>query len=214
MRSLNGGWHGLAGWGCFRRFPEASAGLRSDDGANSLSNARSSVAAADIRLAELRHVSEIPGAAGFPRFLAGKARGAAVLCHRGAFAADQAGGASRRERSVSAALRRRFPFFVLASPDQRKAGGHGMARQKAASRSAARPAVKKKWTGLRGAAKTSSRKAIKSKGRGVASAKPKARPKQRIAISHHREEDFKADGLRAYAHYRHLGIKDATQGLA
>jgi hypothetical protein len=29
-----------------------------------------------------------------------------------------------------------------------------------------------------------------------------ARPKQRIAISHHREEDFKADGLRAYAHYR------------
>jgi mannose-6-phosphate isomerase-like protein (cupin superfamily) len=89
-----------------------------------------------------------------------------------------------------------------------------MARQKAASRSAARPAVKKKWTGLRGAAKTSSRKPIKSKGRGVASAKPKPRPKQRIAVSHHRDEDFKADGLRAYAQYRDLGIKDATHGLA
>lgn len=89
-----------------------------------------------------------------------------------------------------------------------------MARQKATSRAAARPAVKKKWTGLRSAAKSSARKAIKSKGRGASTAKTKARPKQRIAISHHREEDFKADGLRAYAKYRDLGIKDATHGLA
>src|SRR5690349_23589464 len=88
-----------------------------------------------------------------------------------------------------------------------------MAKQKAASRSAAQPAVKKKWTGLRKAAKPSARKAIKSKGR-TGAAKPKARPKQRIAVSHHREEDFKTDGLRAYAHYRDLGIKDATHGLA
>jgi len=88
-----------------------------------------------------------------------------------------------------------------------------MAKQKASSRAAARTAVKKKWTGLRGAAKTSARKAIKSKGRTTA-AKTKARPKQRIAVSHHRNEDFKADGLRAYAHYRDLGIKDATHGLA
>ena len=42
----------------------------------------------------------------------------------------------------------------------------------------------------------------------------RARPKQRIAISHHRDEDFKADGLRAYAHYRDLGIADASHGLA
>ena len=98
-----------------------------------------------------------------------------------------------------------------------------MARQKATSRSAAQTAVKKKWTGLRGAAKTSARKTIKSKGRSAATskslasksvAKPKARPKQRIAVSHHREEDFKADGLRAYAKYRDLGIKDATRGAA
>ena len=88
-----------------------------------------------------------------------------------------------------------------------------MAKQKATSRSAAQPAVKKKWTGLRNAAKPSARKAIKSKGRASA-AKTKARPKQRIAISHHREEDFKSDGLRAYAKYRDLGIKEATHGLA
>ena len=45
--------------------------------------------------------------------------------------------------------------------------------------------------------------------------KPAAkRPKQRIAISHHREEDFKADGLRTYAQYRDLGIASATGGLA
>src|SRR5262245_29940606 len=88
-----------------------------------------------------------------------------------------------------------------------------MAKQKATSRSAAQPAVKKKWTGLRNAAKPSARKAVKSKARATA-AKTKARAKQQIAVSHHREEDFKADGLRAYAKYRDLGIKDATHGLA
>ena len=89
-----------------------------------------------------------------------------------------------------------------------------MARQKAASPPPARPAVKKKWTGHKTAAKSSSRKTIKSKARAVPTAKPRTRPKQRIAISHHREEDFKADGLRTYAKYRDLGIADATHGLA
>ena len=96
-----------------------------------------------------------------------------------------------------------------------------MAKQKATSKAAAKTAVKKKWTGLGTSTKSSARKTIKSKGR-VAAAKPKvakkaatkARPKQRIAISHHREEDFKADGLRTYAHYRDLGIAAATHGLA
>ena len=93
-----------------------------------------------------------------------------------------------------------------------------MAKQKAASRPAAQTAVKKKWSGHKTAAKSSARKTVKSKARGVPAAKPKpakkARPKQRIAISHHREEDFKADGLRTYAQYRDLGIADATHGLA
>src|SRR5512139_2900882 len=91
-----------------------------------------------------------------------------------------------------------------------------MASKKVASRAAAQPAVKKKWSGHKAAAKSSARKAVKSKARGAAKAKPvkKARPKQRIAVSHHREEDFKADGLRAYAQYRDLGIGDATHGLA
>ena len=89
-----------------------------------------------------------------------------------------------------------------------------MAKQKATSRAVAKTAVKKKWTGLRSTAKSSSRKSIKSKARNAPAAKPKPRPKQRIAISHHREEDFKADGLRTYAKYRDLGIADASHGLA
>ena len=92
-----------------------------------------------------------------------------------------------------------------------------MAKQKATSKAAAKTAVRKKWTGLGSAAKPAARKTIKSKGRAFAAkTKPasKARPKQRIAISHHREEDFKADGLRTYAQYRDLGIADATHGLA
>ena len=86
-------------------------------------------------------------------------------------------------------------------------------RKTAASRPAARPAVTKKWTGRHDATKSSTRKTIKSKARSVP-AKPRTKPKQRIAVSHHREEDFKADGLRAYARYRDLGIADATSGLA
>ncbi len=99
-----------------------------------------------------------------------------------------------------------------------------MAKQKAASRAAAQTAVRKKWTGHKAASKSSARKTVKSKARGLPAVKPKAakaakaktktRPKQRIAISHHREEDFKADGLRTYAKYRDLGISAASHGLA
>ena len=84
--------------------------------------------------------------------------------------------------------------------------------KKPAERAATKSAAQKK-SPRKAAAKTTARRKLKSKGRAPAPAK-KARPKQRVAISHHREEDFKADGLRAYAQYRDLGIADATHGLA
>src|SRR4029078_8968127 len=71
--------------------------------------------------------------------------------------------------------------------------------------------------GAKAVARSSARKAVKAKARTTpAKAVPKkpARPKQRIALSHHREEDFKADGLRTYAKYRDLGIAEASHGLA
>ncbi|OKO90780.1 cupin [Bradyrhizobium sp. NAS80.1] len=88
--------------------------------------------------------------------------------------------------------------------------------KKVKSRSAAQTAVKKR-SGTKSAARSSARKAVKAKARATtakSSTKKPARPKQRIAVSHHREEDFKTDGLRAYAKYRDLGIADATHGLA
>ena len=42
----------------------------------------------------------------------------------------------------------------------------------------------------------------------------KARRTHKFVKSHLRPEDFKADGLRTYAHYRDLGVKDATGGMA
>jgi mannose-6-phosphate isomerase-like protein (cupin superfamily) len=89
-----------------------------------------------------------------------------------------------------------------------------MAKQKPTSRAAARTAAQKKSPARKTAAKSTSRKQIKSKGRAPSPAKARARPKQRIAISHYRDEDFKADGLRTYAHYRDLGIAAASHGLA
>jgi hypothetical protein len=91
-----------------------------------------------------------------------------------------------------------------------------MAKQKPTSRAAARTAAQKKSPARKTgktAAKSSSRKPIK-KTRGVPAAKPPRRPKQRIAVSHYRDEDFKPDGLRSYAHYRDLGIAAASHGLA
>jgi mannose-6-phosphate isomerase-like protein (cupin superfamily) len=92
-----------------------------------------------------------------------------------------------------------------------------MAKQKPTSRAASRSAAQKKSparkTASKTAAKSTARKKLKTKARAAAPAR-RARPKQRIAISHHRDEDFKADGLRAYAKYRDLGIAEASQGLA
>lgn len=84
--------------------------------------------------------------------------------------------------------------------------------KKVKSRSAAQAAIKKRSV-AKSAARSTARKAVKAKAGVTAPTKP-ARPKQRIVVSHHREEDFKADGLRAYAKYRDLGIAEATHGLA
>jgi len=89
---------------------------------------------------------------------------------------------------------------------------------KPASRAAAKSRATKKSAQAKSparkeAAKASARKKLSASGR--AQARPRRIvPKQRVAISHHRDEDFKADGLRAYAKYRDLGIADATGGLA
>src|SRR5262249_16113382 len=92
-------------WGRFRRFPEAVAGIWADDGKDPLSDAGSSLAAADLCLAELRSLSEISGADGFPGVLVGEARRSAVLGDGRAFQSDQAGRASRGRRSVPAELK-------------------------------------------------------------------------------------------------------------
>jgi hypothetical protein len=106
----------------------------------------------------------------------------------------------------------------LCYPFRTKQGRAPMAKQKPTSRAAARTAAQKKSPARKPAAKSTARKVIKAKdrnakARGVRVAK-RARPKQRVAISHYRDEDFKADGLRAYARYRDLGIAEASQGLA
>jgi quercetin dioxygenase-like cupin family protein len=89
--------------------------------------------------------------------------------------------------------------------------------KKSASRAAAKTAARKKSpagkVAAKSTAKSTARKKIKNRAPASVPAK-RARPKQRIAISHHREEDFKADGLRAYAKYRDLGIVEASGGAA
>jgi hypothetical protein len=99
-----------------------------------------------------------------------------------------------------------------------------MAKKKPTSRAAARTAAQKKSPARKNVArksaakssarKSSARKAVKAKASRAPAAKPRTGPKQRIAISHYRDEDFVASGLRTYAHYRDLGIAEASHGLA
>src|SRR5215470_18265803 len=58
--------------------------------------------------------------------------------------------------------------------------------------------------------------AQKGPGRRSASSRDAAKPRQphEFLINHLREEDFKPDGLRPYARYRDLGVRDATHGMA
>jgi mannose-6-phosphate isomerase-like protein (cupin superfamily) len=103
-----------------------------------------------------------------------------------------------------------------------------MARTKSAKTkpAKAKPTARKraKMAARAAAVKTSApRKKVASSKSRTAARKPRAaaartakpaRPKQNFVVSHHREEDFRADGLRAYAEYRDLGIAKGTHGLA
>ncbi|MGL4264837.1 MAG: cupin domain-containing protein [Afipia sp.] len=82
-------------------------------------------------------------------------------------------------------------------------------------KAAARSAAVKKSAPRKKAVTTSRARPSKSRTSATRRAVSKpSRPKQRFVVSHHRDEDFRADGLRAYAQYRDLGIADGTHGLA
>jgi hypothetical protein len=93
-----------------------------------------------------------------------------------------------------------------------KPASRGAAKSRAAARKTAPPkSAARKVAAKKAAAKSTARRKLKSR---AAPPVKRTRPKQRVAISHHREEDFKADGLRAYAKYRDLGVADASAGAA
>jgi hypothetical protein len=97
----------------------------------------------------------------------------------------------------------------MANKKPTKKPARAASRSTAQKKSPARKSLARKIA----ATKPSARKKLASKGRAPAPVK-RVRPKQRIAISHYRNEDFKSDGLRAYAHYRDLGFAEASSGMA
>ena len=86
-------------------------------------------------------------------------------------------------------------------------------RAAATRKAAQKKSPTRKTSARKAAAKSTARRKLKSKGRAAAPVKRK-RPKQHVAISHYRDEDFKADGLRTYAQYRDLGVAEASSGVA
>ena len=94
-----------------------------------------------------------------------------------------------------------------------RVAGRAAARKKSPPRKSAAGKAPRKSAAKSATAKSSARKPLRARAAAVPVAK-RPRPKQRIAINHYRDEDFKADGLRAYAKYRDLGIADASRGVA
>ena len=91
-----------------------------------------------------------------------------------------------------------------------------MAGKKPKSRAAVKSAAQKKSPARKPAAKKARQihRAQEAQARALRRATKPARPKQRIAISHYRDEDFVTSGLRTYAKYRDLGVAGASHGLA
>jgi mannose-6-phosphate isomerase-like protein (cupin superfamily) len=90
----------------------------------------------------------------------------------------------------------------------RSRGGTTMARTKTKARSKVR--ARAKAVPVKRSAPVSRRKSSARKPDFVVN----ARRKHDFVVKHFRPEDFKRDGLRDYAYYRDLGIKDATHGMA
>src|SRR6185312_11752663 len=88
----------------FARFRQTGPGLWPDHRAYPVPASRPPMAAAILRVAGLRPVSEISRTAEISRVLAGKAGRAAALGAGRALQADQAGRAAHRERRIPAAL--------------------------------------------------------------------------------------------------------------
>src|SRR5262249_358471 len=100
--------------------------LRPHDRANSLSAARSSVLAADLRLAGLRPLPALSGAQPLPRLLARNLGRPLALGDRRALAADQAGRDQGNQRGIPAALTLSLPAFA----NDRKIDGDRRPRQR------------------------------------------------------------------------------------
>jgi hypothetical protein len=100
----------------------------------------------------------------------------------------------------------------MAKKKSKKPASRAATSKSSQKKSSARKTSARK-SAAKSTAKSTARRKLKSKGR-VAAPVKRARPKQHVAISHYRDEDFKADGLRTYAKYRDLGVVDASSGVA
>jgi hypothetical protein len=88
--------------------------------------------------------------------------------------------------------------------------GSGVRRKTSVNKTSANKTSAKTARGVTTRGKTA--KPARSAARATTPRKVKRQKLQRVAISHHREEDF-ASGLRSYAKYRDLGIAEATDGM-
>jgi mannose-6-phosphate isomerase-like protein (cupin superfamily) len=84
-----------------------------------------------------------------------------------------------------------------------------MAKSKPKARTKAKTKTRAKKSPVKRSAKLASSKSKAGKDFVV-----NARRKHKFVAKYFRPEDFKTDGLRSYAQYRDLGIKDATHGMA
>jgi len=112
-------------------------------------------------------------------------------------------------RKAAAPAKRAAVARKPAAPAKRAAPKRAPAKAAAPKRAAPKRTAPKSAAPKR----TAARKPAAAK-RAAARKPVRAVAPQRFTVSHLREDDFQANGLRTYALYRDLGIADATGGLA
>ena len=108
--------------------------------------------------------------------------------------------------------------FVLSFPTTERENVDGQeeadSRGPPARTAAQKKSPARKTSPRKTAAKSTARRKLKTQGAGAAAPRKARAPEAAHRHQPLSREDFKADGLRAYAQYRDLGIADASHGLA
>ena len=121
--------------------------------------------------------------------------------------------AAKKKAAPAPAKKKKSAVAVKKAAAKKAAPKKAGPKKAVAKKAAAKKAPAKRTTVKKAAVKKAAPRKVAPKKKAAARRIATKAPKQAFTVSHLNQADFKADGLRAYAQYRDLGIAMATGGL-